>query len=102
MKTYQGIDLSHWNVVNSWAKVHDDNDIDFIILKAGGGDNSYTFKDPKFLQFYNACKMYEIPVLCCGRAGSVADNRLDGLHDPGGKRRRIVRFRKVLASGGTN
>ena len=62
MKTYQGIDLSHWNAVNSWAKVHDDNEIDFIILKAGGGDNSYTFKDPKFLQYYNACKMYEIPV----------------------------------------
>lgn len=62
MKTYHGIDISHWNTVTSWAKVHDDNEIDFIILKAGGGDSSYTYKDPKFLQYYNACKMYEIPV----------------------------------------
>lgn len=58
--TYKGIDLSHWNKVLSWKEVRDNND--FVILKAGGGDYSYSFIDPKFEEYYSRCKMYQIPV----------------------------------------
>lgn len=57
---YKGIDLSHWNKVLSWQEVKQSND--FVILKAGGGDYSYTFIDPKFEEYYARCKQYKIPV----------------------------------------
>ena len=69
MKTYKGIDLSKHNTVVSWDDVFHQNNIDFIILRAGGHFNGF-YKDPKFEQYYNACKMYGIPVGCyydCGK-----------------------------------
>lgn len=60
-KTYYGIDLSKHNIVTSWSQVHDDNTIDFIILRAGGNYGGY-YKDSRFEQYYNACKNYGIPV----------------------------------------
>lgn len=60
-RTFYGIDLSKHNKVLSWASVYDDNNIDFIILRAGGNYNGF-YKDTKFEQYYNACKMYGIPV----------------------------------------
>lgn len=60
-KTYNGIDLSRHNIVTSWDNVANENQIDFIILRAGG-DYDGKYKDSKFEYYYNACKMYEIPV----------------------------------------
>lgn len=60
-KTYYGIDLSKHNIVTSWAQVYEENQIDFVILRAGGNFGGY-YKDSRFEQYYNACKMYGIPV----------------------------------------
>lgn len=59
-KQYFGIDISHWNKVLSFQDLK--GAVGFIILKAGGGDNSYTFKDPMFETYYEQCKRYNIPV----------------------------------------
>ena len=54
-----GIDLSKHNVVDNWCSVA--QKVDFVILRAGGCFGKY-YKDPKFEQYYNACKMHGIPV----------------------------------------
>lgn len=62
-KTYFGVDLSHWNKVTSFLQVkHAIGNDGFIILKAGGGDTSYTFQDPLFNDYYEQCKRYGIAV----------------------------------------
>ena len=60
-KAYNGIDLSKHNIVTSWSQVAEENEIDFIILRAGGNFGGF-YKDTRFEQYYNACKMYDIPV----------------------------------------
>ena len=60
MSEYKGIDISHWNKVLSWKEIK--ASCDFVILKAGGGDYSYHFIDPKFEEYYSRCKQYKIPV----------------------------------------
>lgn len=56
---YKGIDLSKHNLVNDWDLVK--NQVDFVILRAGGNYGGY-YKDPKFEQYYDACKFRDIPV----------------------------------------
>lgn len=77
-KTYYGIDLSKHNIVNSWSQVHDDNNIDFIILRAGGNYGGY-YKDSRFEQYYNACKNYGIPVGAYYDAGKTFFSKDYGL-----------------------
>lgn len=55
----KGIDLSKHNLVNDWDKVK--QQVDFVILRAGGNYGGY-YKDSKFEQYYDACKMRGIPV----------------------------------------
>ena len=71
MKKLKGIDISHWNKVNSFETVK--KYADFIILKAGGGDNSYEFKDPLFNIYYEQCKKNNIPVGAYYYAPSTMD-----------------------------
>ena len=59
MKEYHGIDLSKHNKVINWELVS--KEVDFVILRAGGNFNGF-YKDSKFERYYNACKMYDIPV----------------------------------------
>lgn len=62
-KEHFGIDISHWNKVLSFRDVKKALGSDgFIILKAGGGDTSYTFKDPTFEAYYLQCKIWGINV----------------------------------------
>lgn len=56
---YKGIDLSKHNLVNDWDLVK--KQVDFVILRAGGNYGGY-YKDPKFEQYYDACKFRNIPV----------------------------------------
>lgn len=58
-KRFRGIDLSKHNIVTDWDSVR--RQIDFVILRAGGMYNGF-YKDPKFEQYYDACKMRGIPV----------------------------------------
>ena len=44
---YFGLDVSSWQGVINWHKLHNTGKIDFIILRAGGSDGSL-FRDPKF------------------------------------------------------
>ena len=59
-KQFFGIDISHWNKVTSFQELK--KAVGFVILKAGGGDNSFTFNDPLFETYYAQCKKYDIPV----------------------------------------
>lgn len=58
-KRFRGIDLSKHNIVTDWKAVS--RQIDFVILRAGGHWGKF-YKDPGFEMYYNACKMYDIPV----------------------------------------
>lgn len=58
-KRFKGIDLSKHNIVADWKKVS--KEVDFVILRAGGHFGKF-YKDSKFELYYNACKMYGIPV----------------------------------------
>lgn len=58
-KRFRGCDLSKHNIVTDWKSVA--REMDFVILRAGG-DYNKKYKDSKFEQYYNACKMYDIPV----------------------------------------
>lgn len=72
---YNGIDLSKHNKVTSWDDVKNKNKIDFVILRAGGHWGRF-YKDPKFELYYNACKVYNIPVGAyydCGKEFITAD-----------------------------
>ena len=75
VKVYQGIDISRHNIVTDWAKVK--SNVDFIILRAGGCYNGY-YKDSKFELYYNACKMYNIPVGAYYDAGKAFIGDLKG------------------------
>lgn len=59
MIEYKGIDLSKHNIVKDWDKVKEQ--VDFVIIRAGGNYNGY-YKDSKFEQYYDACKLRGIPV----------------------------------------
>ena len=61
MKIYEGIDLSKHNRVLSWNDVKHKNNVDFVILRAGGFYDGF-YKDSKFERYYDACKNYDIPV----------------------------------------
>ena len=73
----RGIDLSKHNVVNDWEKVA--KSVDFAILRAGG-DYNKKYKDSKFELYYNACKMYGIPVGAyydCGKEFYTVEKGID-------------------------
>lgn len=73
----RGIDLSKHNKVYDWEKVA--RSVDFVILRAGG-DYNKKYKDSKFERYYNACKMYDIPVGAyydCGKEFYTADKGIE-------------------------
>lgn len=58
-----GIDISHWQGKPDFSKLS--KVVDFIILKAGGSDNSIRYyTDKEFKRNYEQCKKYGIPCGC--------------------------------------
>lgn len=65
---FKGIDISHWQKPIKWSVLK--KNIDFCIIKAGGSDKTdFFYEDPKFREFYTACKNNKIPVGCYWFAG---------------------------------
>lgn len=77
---YFGLDVSSWQGVIDWHKLHNTDKIDFMILRAGGSDGSY-FKDPKFEYNYRMCKELKIPVGTYYIVGKQCNNGNAGIND---------------------
>ena len=58
-KVYKGIDISQYQKNINWPNLA--NSIDFVILRAGYGDNWTNQDDKLFLENVNNCKKYNIP-----------------------------------------
>ena len=57
-----GVDLSHWNGdVNFFLLRYHDN-IEYVILKAGGSENGKYYKDPRFDEYYKLAKDNDLKV----------------------------------------
>lgn len=68
-----GVDLSKHNKVLNFEELA--QHVDFVILRAGGNFDGF-YKDSKFEQYYNGCKMNGIPVGAyydCGKEFYTAD-----------------------------
>lgn len=59
--TKYGIDVSKHNGSINWNSVKDSGKVDFVILRAGYG-KLVSQKDPRFEEYYSACKKLGIPV----------------------------------------
>ena len=57
-----GVDLSHWNGDVNFFLLRNQNNICFVILKAGGSENGKYYKDPKFEEYYREAKNNGIAV----------------------------------------
>ena len=57
-----GVDLSHWNGEVNFFLLRHANNIEFVILKAGGSEGGKYYKDPKFDEYYNLAKANDIKV----------------------------------------
>lgn len=57
-----GIDISHWN--NIYSALYIANEVDFVILKAGGSDGKggKQYKDQCFDNYYQELKKYGVPL----------------------------------------
>jgi len=66
MKEWQGIDISKHNKVYDFAQVA--QSVDVVILRAGGNFGGF-YKDSRFEEYYNGCRMHNIPVGCYYDAG---------------------------------
>lgn len=77
---YFGLDISSWQGVINWHKLHNTGKIDFIILRAGGSDGS-RFRDPKFEYNYKMCKELNIPVGAYYIVGKQCINGNEGIND---------------------
>lgn len=76
-KTYNGIDVSHWQGVIDFSKIHD---IDFAIIKVGGSDKGF-YKDNKFERNYKGFSDLGIPVGAYYFVGKNFKSSLDGKAD---------------------
>lgn len=59
---YQGIDISHWQGDIDYGAVHNDEQVDFVILKAGGSDSGF-YEDSKFREYLDGFNSVGTPVL---------------------------------------
>lgn len=57
-----GVDLSHWNGEVNFFLLRHANNIEFVILKAGGSENGKYYKDPKFDEYYALAKANDLKV----------------------------------------
>ena len=57
-----GVDLSHWNGDVNFFLLRRQNNIEFVILKAGGSENGVYYKDPRFEDYYKMAKSNDIKV----------------------------------------
>jgi GH25 family lysozyme M1 (1,4-beta-N-acetylmuramidase) len=77
---FKGIDISHWQKSIKWSILK--NNIDFCIIKAGGSDKTdFFYEDPKFREFYTACKNNNIPVGCYWFAGKNSLGTAAGIRE---------------------
>ena len=51
-----GVDLSHWNGDVNFFLLRHQNNMEFVIIKAGGSENGKYYKDPKFDDYYRMAK----------------------------------------------
>ena len=58
--TENGIDISHWNIVDSFEEVKQSG-IDFVIIKAGGSDKGF-YTDRCFDNYYRLAKLSGLKV----------------------------------------
>ena len=58
-----GIDISRWQGNMDVAKAVYENDLKFVIIKAGGADGGF-YKDSKFEDYYKQAKVAGVPVGC--------------------------------------
>ena len=58
-----GIDVSKHNGSINWNSVKDSGKVDFVVMRAGYG-KLVSQKDPKFEEYYSACKKLGIPIGC--------------------------------------
>ena len=75
----QGIDISHWNVVENWSKIKASG-IDFIIIKLGGSDGGY-YKDSQFDRYYLEAKAHGFLVGAYYFAGKQFITTVNGRDD---------------------
>lgn len=61
MSILNGIDVSQWQGKIDWAKVKASGKVDFALLKAGYGKETYQV-DPRFEENYAGCAANKIPV----------------------------------------
>lgn len=57
----KGIDISVWQGRIDWSEVAKDENVQFVILRAGYGKH-VSQKDTRFEEYYAGCKRYNIPV----------------------------------------
>lgn len=57
----KGIDISVWQGKIDWSEVAKDENVEFVILRAGYGKH-VSQKDTRFEEYYAGCKRYNIPV----------------------------------------
>ena len=57
-----GVDLSHWNGEVNFFLLRHANNMEFVIIKAGGSENGKYYKDPKFDEYYELAKQNDIKV----------------------------------------
>ena len=69
-----GIDVSHWQGDFDFARAKSNEDVEFAILKAGGGDVGL-YKDSKFEANYKKCEACGLPkgAYFFGNAKSIAE-----------------------------
>lgn len=78
-----GIDISHWQRSVDFVALKELDNVEFVILKAGGSDKG-RYIDRTFYERYLNCKQLGIPVGCYYFVGpkcdSIADGHADAVH----------------------
>lgn len=75
-----GIDISHWQKLVDFKTLKEVDQVDFVILKAGGSDKGF-YTDSTFKSRYSECKKYGIPVGAYYFVGSKCTNSIAGMLD---------------------
>lgn len=75
----RGIDISHWNKIKSFAAMKENN-IDFVILKAGGSDKGF-YTDSKFEENYKKAKAHDLFIGAYYFVGENCTSYEDGYAD---------------------
>ena len=84
----KGIDISKWQKNVNFGILKDVDEVQFVILKAGGSDKG-CYTDPTFHTRYEECKKHGIAVGAYYFVGKLCDSAADGYAD-------AVRFLHII------